>query len=60
MTANNEKTHVVELTDKELKEILSAAVKQLIRSKEEFLPEDEVNTLSSVIEKCCKISKSSH
>lgn len=54
-----EKVHILEFTDRELKEILSSAVMQMVRAAETSVSEQELRTLSQVIEKCSRATKMS-
>lgn len=58
MVATAERTHIIEFSDSEIRHILSSAVKQMVRVVNEPTSEQEITTLSKVIEKCSKISKS--
>lgn len=52
-----EKTHVIEFTEKEIKEILRSAAKQMIRVANEPICDHEISILGKVIEKCSAVSK---
>lgn len=50
---------LVELTEREVKEILGTAVKQMVQiAQEPSSSEQDVETLASVINKCSKATKS--
>jgi hypothetical protein len=52
-----ERTHIVEFSESEIKEILGTAVKQMVRIANEPSSDQEIATLGKVIEKCSLISK---
>jgi hypothetical protein len=51
------KTKVVEFSDLELQEILGTAVEKMVRIAKEPTSEQEITTLSRVIEKCSQLRK---
>lgn len=52
-----EQTHIVEFSESEIRGILGSAVKQMVLIANEPSSEQEIATLSKVVEKCSCISK---